>query len=83
MRLEGDPRSVRLIVTDNGPGIPPALQARLFQRWSRLHEGDAIPGLGLGLWITKQIVESMAGRVSVESPPGHGATFQVELPRGS
>ncbi|MBE2215847.1 MAG: response regulator [Opitutaceae bacterium] len=71
-----------LAVTDHGPGIAPEEQARLFVRFSR---GSAayrhgIPGTGLGLAACKAYAEAMGGDVSVESEPGHGATFFLRLP---
>jgi two-component system NtrC family sensor kinase len=79
--IEGSRIMVR--VTDNGPGIPPALQAKLFQKFSRLgqkatKEGE---GHGLGLAIVKSIVDAHQGQVWVESEPGKGSTFGFALPR--
>lgn len=71
----------RLRVRDHGIGIAPEDQQRIFQRFERavseLHYG----GLGLGLWIVRQTVEAQGGRIAVESAPGQGATFTVELPK--
>ncbi len=73
---------VRLSVRDEGPGILPGEQARLFQRYTCLSArptgGEASTGLGLS--IVKELVEHMDGRVWCESEPGRGATFLVELP---
>jgi PAS domain S-box-containing protein len=73
---------VRLVVTDHGIGIAPEQQARIFDRFER---GDVQPqryaGLGLGLYITRRIVEAHGGTVCVASAPGQGARFQVDLPR--
>ncbi|WP_233611973.1 PAS domain S-box protein [Corallococcus sp. AB045] len=69
----------RLIVEDHGMGIPFESQARIFERFERaasLNYG----GLGLGLFITRRIVEAHGGSIHVESEPGHGAKFIVELP---
>jgi signal transduction histidine kinase len=69
----------RLEVSDTGPGIPPALQATVFEPFVRgSHEG--IAGSGLGLATVKRLVESYGGRVGLESAPGAGTTIWVELP---
>ncbi|HSP78171.1 MAG TPA: HAMP domain-containing sensor histidine kinase [Myxococcaceae bacterium] len=71
----------RLMVKDGGIGIAPEDQARIFERFERAVTGNQFHGLGLGLWITRQIVESHGGRILVHSTPGVGSTFSVELPR--
>lgn len=68
---------LRLSVQDDGPGIPAELQARLFGRWQRGH-GQGPEGSGLGLAICRQLVESMGGRIQVDSEPGR-TVFHVEL----
>ena len=74
----------RIVVKDHGPGIAKREQARLFKRFQRLPsaDGNASGGLGLGLYITRQIVEAHGGTVRVESRPGAGATFSCVLPMG-
>jgi signal transduction histidine kinase len=71
---------VRLSVTDQGPGLTPSQIDLLFQPFSRLIEGNEASGTGLGLYITKGIVEAHHGRVWVTSVIGEGSTFFVELP---
>lgn len=71
---------VRTSVTDNGPGIAPEDQGRLFTSFTRLGNVGEQEGSGLGLALTKQLVELMGGRVGVQSAPGKGSTFFVELP---
>lgn len=70
---------VRLAVKDNGVGLPPDAQERLFGRFERLGTTGQ-PGTGLGLYIVHQLVEAHGGTIHVSSRPGHGATFTVELP---
>lgn len=69
-------------IEDDGPGIPSEDQRRIFDRYVTL--GDLMTrrsnGLGVGLFIARQLVESMGGLVWVESTPGRGATFRVKLP---
>jgi PAS domain S-box-containing protein len=69
-------------VTDSGVGIPEDEQRHLFDRLYRAPSAaaSAIPGVGLGLTIVKAIVDAHQGRIVVESEPGEGATFRVELP---
>jgi signal transduction histidine kinase len=71
----------RLVVKDNGIGIAPEDQARIFERFERAVNGQQFNGLGLGLWISREIVESHGGHILVRSAPGEGSTFTVELPR--
>ena len=71
---------VLLMVKDYGPGVPADKQNSIFDRFMRATSSRNINGLGLGLFITKQIVESHKGTIRVESEVGHGACFIVELP---
>jgi PAS domain S-box-containing protein len=74
--------NVRLWVEDNGTGIDPEAQSRLFQMFYRAHRADEYVGTGLGLAIVRKAAERMGGTVGVESMPGKGSRFWVELPRG-
>jgi signal transduction histidine kinase len=69
-------------VSDNGPGIPPEEHNYIFEKFHRLDSGDAKEtyGYGLGLYLCRRLVETMDGRIWVESEPGHGATFRFALP---
>jgi signal transduction histidine kinase len=77
--LRGD--FVRIWVEDNGIGIPSEHQQRIFGVFERLHPTDIYPGTGMGLAIVKKGVERMYGRVGVESQPGRGSRFWIELPK--
>jgi signal transduction histidine kinase len=71
---------VRISVTDTGLGIPSEKLAELFQPFNRLNaENSGIEGTGIGLTITKRIVEMMGGTIGVESKVGAGSTFWIEL----
>ncbi|WP_224368038.1 sensor histidine kinase [Hyalangium versicolor] len=72
---------VRLSVKDGGIGIAQEDLTRLFNRFERAVSERNYGGFGLGLWISRQIVEAMGGRIQVTSQPGVGSTFTVELPR--
>ena len=76
----GDGGRVRFEVRDTGPGIPHEKQDQLFVPFSRLGaERSAIEGTGVGLALSKQLVEVMGGVIGVDSFPGHGSTFWIEL----
>jgi PAS domain S-box-containing protein len=78
VRAEGG--HARLTVRDQGLGIAPRDQERIFGRFERAANSGNFGGIGLGLWIVKQIVNVFGGAVSVASTPGAGSTFTVELP---
>ncbi len=75
---------IHVEVSDQGKGILPAEQGRLFEPFERLGRGQAYPprGLGLGLVVCKRLVEAQGGRIWVESEPGRGSTFCFTLPAG-
>jgi len=75
-------QTLRISVTDTGPGLSEDMQARLFTSFERLDaEETGVEGTGIGLVITKKIVEMMNGEIGVSSRIGEGSTFWVEFPR--
>ncbi|NHZ83497.1 response regulator [Massilia sp. CCM 8695] len=81
LRVEADAERARIGVIDNGPGIDPSLQARLFTPFDRLGaEHRPGEGTGLGLAVSLQMVRAMGGDIGMESTVGQGSTFRVELP---
>lgn len=77
----GSEGSVRFVVADDGPGIPPEKHVQIFQPFNRLGaETTEIEGTGVGLTITKRMVEAMDGRIGFETEVGRGTTFWVEVP---
>jgi PAS domain S-box-containing protein len=72
---------LRLSVIDTGPGIEPAMQSRLFTAFDRLDaDMKGIEGTGLGLALSKSLIEALGGTIGVDSTPGVGSTFWIELP---
>jgi len=81
VRLRDRGEKVLLEVRDHGIGIPPADQARVFERFERAVSRRQFGGFGLGLWITRKVVEAHGGSIELTSEPGAGTAFTVELPR--
>jgi PAS domain S-box-containing protein len=81
VHVRADPEHVWLEVRDQGIGIEPADQERIFGRFERAVPTHHFGGLGLGLYIAREIVEAHGGIIGLESAPGVGTTFTVELPR--
>ncbi|MBL9200650.1 MAG: response regulator [Opitutaceae bacterium] len=81
-RPSGAPGTVEFSVRDHGPGIAAADQARLFEKFTRLHTPQAgeVRGHGLGLASCRLLAEQMGGTVGIESAPGAGARFSLRLP---
>jgi signal transduction histidine kinase len=80
VRSDGEQAVVE--VTDTGMGMSAPEQERLFERFYRTESSatKAIPGTGLGLWISKTIIEAHGGEITVDSATGQGTTFRIELP---
>ncbi len=76
-RTEG---GVRVVVRDHGPGVPEADLERIFERFERAASPRKQSGMGLGLWIARQMVEAHGGAISARSGTGEGAAFIVGLP---
>jgi two-component system, OmpR family, sensor histidine kinase KdpD len=74
------PGAIEISVHDDGPSIPLESQARLFDKFYRANAATAAPGSGIGLAISKGLVEAHGGRIWVESEPGSGTTFRFTLP---
>jgi len=70
-----------LTVSDEGPGIPLDQQERIFDKFYVVTDGRGLAGVGLGLYIARQLVELHGGRIWVESEPGKGSVFHVVLPK--
>jgi two-component system, OmpR family, phosphate regulon sensor histidine kinase PhoR len=82
VRVEATDGVIRLSVADSGPGLTLAEQERIFEKFYRAGPQLTRPsgGTGLGLYISRELVQLMGGRLDVRSQPGEGATFVVELP---
>ena len=79
IRVSAKNATVTVEITDSGPGIPPNVQSRIFEPRFATKDGRVRFGLGLGLSISRQIVEEHNGTIGVESRPGH-TVFTVALP---
>ncbi|WP_395832823.1 ATP-binding protein [Archangium violaceum] len=80
IRVQATGARAHLVVKDQGIGMEPQMLARIFEKFERGVSERHYGGLGLGLYVTRQTLHAMGGTVSVESAPGKGATFTVELP---
>lgn len=83
VRAEESSRMVRLSIIDQGVGIPPEEQERIFERFYRVDKARSrqTGGTGLGLSIVRHLVKTMNGTISVESKVGQGSSFTVRLPK--
>jgi len=83
VRIRERPTGASIEVSDEGIGVPADAQAHIFEKFARLDAGmlRGVGGSGLGLYISRELVERMGGRMSVRSHADAGSTFVVELPR--
>ena len=81
LRAVGYELFCRIDVTDTGPGIPEAEQAKIFQRFYRSPAVSGEEGVGIGLYLARQIAAGQGGYLKVTSRPGEGSTFSLFLPR--
>ncbi len=84
LHADGEDGEARIVVSDNGRGIAPADQARVFDRFHRTavaEGGEGEPAVGLGLPLAKQFVEAHGGTIELHSEPGEGTAVIIRLPR--
>jgi signal transduction histidine kinase len=80
IEVGGDAKEVTIVVCDNGLGMDAMQRQHLFEPFNRLGRQRVAPGSGLGLVITRQLVEAMHGQLRVDSEPGQGSRFTITLP---
>jgi PAS domain S-box-containing protein len=80
IEVGGDAKEVTIAVSDNGLGMDAMQRQHLFEPFNRLGRQQVAPGSGLGLVITRQLVEAMHGQLRVDSEPGQGSRFTITLP---
>lgn len=80
VRAESHGKKIRMIVCDEGIGIPPEHHERIFQVFERLHSSSKYPGTGIGLAIVKRGIQRMGGSIALQSEPGKGSIFTLEVP---
>jgi signal transduction histidine kinase len=80
IRAEHTDTRIVIAVIDRGPGIPPHALPHLFERFYRAPDGRKADGIGLGLYISRLLVEAHGGAIRAESTPGEGSVFTVTLP---
>ena len=78
VRVVGNVNGVAVEVEDNGPGVSTALQTRIFDPFFTTKE--SVQGVGLGLYVAEGLVRSAGGRIAVDTAPGGGARFRIDLP---
>jgi signal transduction histidine kinase len=81
VRVDARRGEARLTVADQGAGIPADILPHLFERFYRGQHASSEAGLGLGLYISRMLIEAHGGRIWASSTPGVGSTFTIALPR--
>ena len=81
VRVADEGERVRFAIADNGPGIAPQFQERIWQIFQTLSARDKVEGTGIGLSVVRKLVESRSGTAWVESAPGKGSTFYFTWPK--
>ena len=82
-RQDGARTLMEFAVTDTGPGISPADQAKLFEAFRRLNNGEdgQVEGTGLGLHLSRKLAGLLGGEITLQSEPGKGSCFSLILPK--
>lgn len=80
LSLKQKAREVTFTVSDSGPGISPENQIKIFEKYERVRSDESVKGLGLGLFIARQIVEQHGGSLTLRSELGKGSVFEMTLP---
>jgi signal transduction histidine kinase len=80
IRGRATPNAYELSVSDNGMGMSPSVARQAFQPFFRGKQTASTPGTGLGLSVVKRVIEASGGTVSIDSEPGRGTTFKIQLP---
>ena len=83
VRLTETPDSLQVCVADNGPGIPVEEQERVFDKFYVVADGRGLSGVGLGLYLAREMIELHGGRIWVESQVGAGSTFCFSIPKAA
>ena len=83
VRLSVHEKEIRISIEDKGRGIPPEEQQNIFQPFYRTEEGHSIPGFGLGLSLSRRIIQLHKGWIDINSVVGKGSVFYVVLPMAS
>ncbi|MBN2389575.1 MAG: sensor histidine kinase, partial [Anaerolineae bacterium] len=76
-------QTVAIRVQDDGPGMSPEMQQRIFDRFQRGDTSRSTPGFGLGLSIARALIEAQQGSIAVDSDLGKGSAFTIALPKAA
>jgi len=79
-KVGANPHTISLLISDQGPGVPPAEQDKIFSKYYRATQSAGAPGLGLGLYIARHLVVSCGGTLEYRGKPKAGACFELALP---